>query len=108
MVIKLTDIQGLYVINPKTKEYLIRIGHLLFPFKNANEVFAYFLGLSKMKKEFKKQKMSNEAPLSLKCLFFKNDSCLSNCQVVFSIKPNYTTPPFNKNSFFTFGEGFNE
>ena len=63
MVIKLTDIQGLYIINPKTKEYLIRIGNSLFPFKNANEVFAYFLGLSKIKRVVN-QRMNNEPQLN--------------------------------------------
>jgi len=99
----MTDIQGLFTFNPKTKEYFVKIGNLSFPFKSINEVMAYFLDLSKIKKLIN-QRMNNEAPLSLKCLFFKNDSCLSNCQVVFSTKPNYTTTPFNKNSFFTFGE----
>jgi len=43
-----------------------------------------------------------------KMSFFKDDSCLSNCQVVFTTKPNYTTTPFNQETFFIFGEGFNE
>jgi len=59
----MTDIQGLFTINPKTKEYLIRIGNLNFPFKNANEILAYFLGLSKIKR-FINQKMNNGPQLN--------------------------------------------
>lgn len=47
------DIQGLIAYNPKTKEYLIRIGNLLFPFKTANEVLAYFLGKFKITKKLR-------------------------------------------------------
>jgi hypothetical protein len=57
------EIQSLFTYNPKTKEYLVRIGSLLFPFKSADEVLAYFLGLSKIKKLIN-QKMNNE-----KCKF---------------------------------------
>jgi|YelNatPaOPRAMG01_1025707.scaffolds.fasta_scaffold07478_6 hypothetical protein len=53
------DIQGLFYVNPKTKDYLVRIGNLIFPFKSADEVLAYFLGLSKIKKPIN-QKMNNE------------------------------------------------
>jgi len=57
------EIQSLFTYNPKTKEYLVRIGSLLFPFKSADEILAYFLGLSKIKKLIN-QKMNNE-----KCKF---------------------------------------
>jgi len=98
----MTDIQGLFTINPKTKEYLVRIGNLNFPFKNANEILAYFLG------KFKIAKLKQSRA---KCLFFKNDSCLSNCltkKFVFSQNPETTTIPFIKKSTFTFGAWFNE
>jgi hypothetical protein len=42
------DIQSLFVYNPKTREYLIRIGNLCFPFKTIEEVYAYFLGKLKL------------------------------------------------------------
>jgi len=45
---------------------------------------------------------------SEKCLFFKNDSCLSNCQVVFSQNPEQTTIPFTKETNTLFGEWPNE
>ncbi len=49
-----------------------------------------------------------ESASAEKCLFFKNDSYLSNYQVVFSQNPETTTNPFIENSNFTFGERFNE
>jgi hypothetical protein len=52
------NIQGLFIINPKTKEYFVKIGNLQFPFKSADEVLAYFLGLSKIKR-FINQRMDN-------------------------------------------------
>ena len=48
------DIQGLIIYNPKTKEHLIKIGNLLFPFKTTNEVLAYFLGKFKITKKLKR------------------------------------------------------
>jgi len=39
-----------------------------------------------------------------KSLFFKNDSCLSNCQKVFSRNPETTTNHFFKEVSFFFGE----
>ena len=48
------NIQGLIIYNPKTREYLIRIGSLLFPFKTVNEVYAYFLGKFKITSVLKK------------------------------------------------------
>jgi hypothetical protein len=52
------NIQGLFTINPKTKEYFVKIGNLQFPFKSADEILAYFLGLSKIKR-FINQRMDN-------------------------------------------------
>jgi len=74
------DIQGLIIYNPKTKEYLIRIGNLLFPFKTANEVLAYFLGKFKITKKLKQSfnriknisKIENELINYIKCHSFKN------------------------------------
>jgi len=46
-----------------------------------------------------------------KCLFFKNDSYLSNYlskESVFSQNPKTTTNPFIENSNFSFGAWFNE
>jgi hypothetical protein len=36
----MTNIQGIFSID-KQNRYLVRIGSLLFPFQNANEVFEY-------------------------------------------------------------------
>jgi len=47
------------------------------------------------------------SPKVFKMSFFKDDSCLSNCQVVFSPTPNYTTT-FKKETNFAFGEEHNE
>ena len=54
------DIQGLIIYNPKTKEHLVRIGNLLFPFKTANEVLSYFLGKFKITKKLKIQKANSD------------------------------------------------
>ncbi|MEM3459598.1 MAG: hypothetical protein QXL71_09105 [Candidatus Bathyarchaeia archaeon] len=50
----MTDIQGLYCVNPKTKEYLIRVGSLLFPFKTPEEVYAYLKRMVKHSQKVKK------------------------------------------------------
>jgi hypothetical protein len=87
----MTDIQGLFYYNNKTKEYTVKIGSLIFPFKSANEVLAYFLGNFKIAK----LRQSREA----KCLFFKADSYLSSYlskKCVFSQNPEKTTIPFLK------------
>jgi len=41
------DIQSLFWYNPKTKEFLVRVGNLLFPFKSSDEVYAYLLKLKR-------------------------------------------------------------
>jgi len=71
------DIQSLFTYNPKTKEYLIRIGNLIFPFKSTEEVLAYFLGLSKIKKLIN-QKMNNEPQFSHIYTYIKSLSPLSS------------------------------
>jgi hypothetical protein len=42
------DIQSLFCYNAKTKEFLVKVGSLLFPFRSSDEVYAYFLGRLKL------------------------------------------------------------
>jgi len=43
------SLQGIAEYNPKTHDYLVRVGSLLFPFKTMNEVLSYFKRLTRRK-----------------------------------------------------------
>jgi hypothetical protein len=64
------DIQSLFAYNPKTREYLIRIGNLFFPFKTIEEVYAYFLGKLKLGGKLKR-KLQNHNTVSNNSFFIK-------------------------------------
>lgn len=52
-------LQGITEYNPKTHDYLVKIGSLKFPFKSINEVHSYFLGKFTLTRKLKSQKNSN-------------------------------------------------
>ena len=50
------NLQGIAEYNPKTHDYLVKVGSLKFPFKTTNEVFSYFKRLTKRRRRVNDKK----------------------------------------------------
>jgi len=85
------DIQSLFTYNPKTKEYLIRIGKHFFPFKSADEVLAYFLGKFKITKLRQSRETLTEPKTSNFSYLFLTHRYLSNYLTNYQKSLNHKT-----------------
>ena len=99
------SIQGLTEYNPKSREYLIKIGSLLFPFKSMNEVFSYFLGRFTLTR---KLRQSREEAKTKHYFFFLSLSYVTNYLTTYLTKLTKQNTKTHQNSVHTlsFRSGF--